>query len=323
MKKLFFLIGVVLVLVSCKKDVLNEATDTANSVIQNFDEASNARRLSYADTIFYKPSSGSNFFIRPTSRPRIAGYYQSIPAGLMLDSATGRINVTRSQSGIRYKVCYFSLSTRMKVDSTKLIISGIDYTDGIYTLSVGQDTAFPIYNADPSAGLPCFDDDDDDEEDDGCDFDETDLDDDGDDEVGGVNAQKLLVSKSNGTIDLAASISAGLLGANPVNGSTGDYLFYYRLNDFTQRALQSITVRVYYYNTVADIPQGLLDTLQFRNTQLSAVNSFRYSGEILPSNYSMSIAAGSSGLSELTSDQLYVRTYSRPKRPPVIIITAN
>lgn len=317
MKTIAFLLSLSILVIACKKTVNDAEGEIAWS--ESEEKGAAARRLLYSDTIFYIPASGS-LIIRPVSRPRGTGYYKSIPSGLALDSATGRVNVKLSQSGIRYKIYYLSLAG-IKRDSTKMVISGIDYMDGIYTLDSGQDTAFPLYNANPGT-LPCTDDDDDEEEeddDDGCEFDETDLDDDGDDEIPGVDDDNLFVNKRLGTIDLAKSLDSGLLGSSPANGANGDFLFYYRLADLSNKALQKITVRVYFYETVSDIPQALLDTLSFRNTQYQQVNNLFQAGGYT-GTASMSVASSASN-STLTADQQHIRTYSRPKRPPVIIIT--
>lgn len=315
MKTFLFILSFAIMIQACKKTADNPDSEKAWA---DTEEAGTAtRRLLYSDSIFYRPVSG-NLIVRPVSRPRGTGYYKCIPSGLALDSATGRVNVKLSQSGIRYKIYYVSFAG-IKRDSTKMIISGIDYMDGIYTLANGQDTAFPSYNANPGAALPCTDDDEEEEDDDdGCEFDETDLDDDGDDDVTGVDDDKLFVSKRLGTIDLEASLDSGLLGANPTNGATGDFLFYYRLADLSNKALQSIKVRVYFYQTVADIPQALLDTINFRNQQYQQVNNLFQAGGII-GTASMSVA--SAGSDTITADQQHIATYARPKRPPVIIIT--
>jgi hypothetical protein len=203
--------------------------------------------------------------------------------GLNLDSATGRINVTQSVSGIRYKIYYLSSAANLPIDSVKIVISGIDYADGIYEIAktaTVYDTTFPIYNARPSLVLPCGDDDEDDDgdvddDDNACVFDETDLDNDGNDDIAGVIQDKLLVDIKKGTIDVEASYHAGVFGAssNVPNGVTKDFTFYYRLQDPSNLALQEITVRLYHYKTRADIPQWLLDELGKRQEYNGLVNA--------------------------------------------------
>lgn len=272
--------------------------------------SSTTPRLSYGDTIFYLKNQPGDYTVQPVSRPASPGSFKANPIGLELDSITGQINVTQSETGLRYKIYYLD-STGKAIDSVKLVLSGIDYADGIYELQstpAAYDTAFPIYNARPELPLPCPPDDDDDNEgdddDQGCVFDETDLDNDGNDDIPGVIQDKLLVDIKQGTLDLEASFHAGIFGSsNPANGVTKDFTFYYRLNDFSNRALNKITVRIYHYKKRSDIPQWLLNELNNRNTLAQEVNM-------------------RSGGSQFSATALrYVD--SKPKRPPLIIIVSQ
>jgi hypothetical protein len=242
-----------------------------------------AGRLSYGDSIFYYKNQTAPYTVLPISKPATSGYFKAIPLGLSLDSVTGRINVMQSVSGVRYKIFYLSSATKLPVDSVKIVISGIDYADGIYEIARTAnryDTAFPIYNARPQLALPCGDDDEDDDgdlddDDNECIFDETDLNDDGNDDIAGVNQDKLLVDKKKGFIDVEASYHAGVFGSssNVPNGVTKDFTYYYRLQDSSNLALQQITVRLYHYKRYADIPQWLLNELGKRNNYLANINS--------------------------------------------------
>ena len=280
-----FFSGILILLFGCKKEVGPELAAAANSSVAS-EITTLVSRLSYSDTVFYVKNEPGNYIIRPVRRPQVAGYFKAIPAGLVYDSIYGRINVTRSETGLRYKMYYLS-PTGQKLDSTQFVISGIDYVDGIYDLSAGQDTAFPIYAANPGTPLPCDDDDDDD---DGCIFDERDLDGNGSNDIPGANSRGFRVNRRNAVIDLYATIAAGALGANPQNGAKDNFLFYYRLNDNSSEALQDITVRLYYYNTVANIPPALINELNARKAQDEQVNSLAGS-PLLTSNEP--VAAGS------------------------------
>jgi hypothetical protein len=254
------------------------------------------------------------------SKPTAAGYFKAIPLGLTMDTVTGNINVTQSETGLRYKVYYVS-PTGVLLDSVKLVISGIDYKDAIYEIAStpnAYDTAFPIYNARPEIPLPCGDDDEDDDgdiddDDNACVFDETDLDDDGNDDIPGVIQDKLLVDIKKGTIDAEASFHAGIFGSsNPANGLSKDFTFYYRLQDASNRALNKITVRVYHFKKRSDIPQVLLDTINVRNNIAIAVNN-RSSGNVT-NTASSGQAFNSFSLAEYAA---------KPKRPPIIIIVSE
>lgn len=279
-------------------------------------------RLSYGDTLFFL---GTNAFRFPVSKPSPSGYFKAIPFGLSIDTLTGRINIAQSETGIRYKIYYVSLAGE-KLDSVKIVISGIDYRDTIVQLAAtpsAYDTSFPIYNARPGLILPCGDDDEDgdgdlDDDDNRCVFDETDLDNDGDDDIDGVNQEKLLVDIKKGFIDVEASFQAGIFGSsNPANGLMRDFTFYYRIDDASNRALNKISVRVYHYRRRADIPQALFDTLNLRNDIAAAVNSRVYP---ISGQHPQVDTDGSYQSSSIFGRLEYA---SRPKRPPIIIIVSQ
>ncbi len=287
-------------------------------------------RLSYGDTLFNLRNQPGNFTISPLSKPNSAGFFKSIPAGLAIDSLTGIININQSETGLRYKIFYVAAAGGTALDSVKLVISGIDYRDGIYEIARtpnAYDTAFAIYNARPDLVLPCGDDDEDgdgdlDDDDNQCVFDETDLDDDGNDDIPGVIQDKLLVDIKKGTIDLEASFQAGIFGSSdPANGISKDFTFYYRLQDASNRALNKITVRIYHFKRRSDIPQTLLDTLNIRNQIATAVNS-RGSTQAVVTPVIEEVSASSSGsfISRIASREYYA---AKPKRPPIIIIVSQ
>lgn len=302
-----------LLIMGCQKDIANQqATEQLPNNNTSAGSVSNTR-LSYGDSVFYLQNQLASYTVLPVSKPNVPGYFKVIPIGLVLDSATGRINVTQSETGLRYKVYYLGANGN-RLDSTKIVISGIDYKDAIYEIAStpnNYDTAFPIYNARPELLLPCGDDDEDDDgdlddDDNTCVFDETDLNNDGNDDIPGVIQDKLLVDIKKGTIDVEASFHAGVFGSsNPANGLTKDFTFYYRLQDASNRALNKISVRLYHFRRRSDIPQSLLDTLNLRNQISAAVNS------------RTATDAGSMSISSRLEFE------ARPKRPPVIIIVSQ
>lgn len=269
-------------------------------------------RLSYGDSIFYLSGSITNDWADPVTKPSLPGYFKSIPAGLALDSVNGRINFAQSETGLRYKIYYVS-NAGTRIDSTKIVLSGIDYRDSIYEIRstpLAYDTAFPVYNARLENPLPCPDDDDDgpgDDDDTICVFDETDLDNDGDDDIDGVIQEKLLIDTKRGFIDMEASYEAGIFGSNPASGLNKDFTIYYRLRDASNMTLNKITVRVYHFRTRQEIPQELLDEIAIRKGLTAQVNS-------------------RGGYSPTQNGSLVARDFffeSRPKRPPVIIIVSQ
>lgn len=285
----FLLISGFVLLVACQKT----GTPADNNPSGN--------RLSYGDTLFFNHNLPADKFLTVVSTPSGTVKYKSIPGGLLLDSVTGRINLSKSESGIRYKV--FAVNAAgIATDSVKLVISGIDYADGIYNINstpIAYDTAFPIYNARPELLLPCSDDDDDDDDDSTCVFDETDLDDDDNDDIAGVIQDKLLVNIKTGTLDLEASFRAGIFGSSqPANGTLKEFVMYYRLNDGSNRALQKINLKIYYYQTENDIPLLLKNELNTRSNQAQTVNA-------------------------RLINTVEFSTYERPKRPPILIIVGR
>ncbi len=302
-----------LLITGCKKDIdYRQAAEQLSNSNTSIGSGSNSR-LSYGDSVFYLQNQSGNYTVLPVSKPNVPGYFKVIPMGLLLDSATGRINVSQSETGLRYKVYYLGVNGD-RLDSTKIVISGIDYKDAIYEIAStpnNYDTAFPIYNARPELLVPCGDDDEDDDgdlddDDNACVFDETDLNNDGNDDIPGVIQDKLLVDIKKGTIDVEASFHAGVFGSSdPANGLSKDFTFYYRLQDASNRALNKISVRLYHFKKRSDIPQFLLDTLNLRNQISAAVNSR---------------TANDSRVMSISSR---LEFEARPKRPPVIIIISQ
>jgi hypothetical protein len=300
------------IIVGCQKEMAEPASEKQTSKT-NEDTTSNPR-LSYGDTLFFLKNQSGNYIVPVVTKPNSAGYFKAIPTGLVLDSVTGNINVTQSETGLRYKVFYLS-TTGARLDSVKLVISGVDYKDAIVQIAQTQnvyDTAFPIYNARPEIALPCSDEDDDNDQ--LCIFDETDLNNDGNDDIPGVVQDKFLINIKTGTVDLEASFHAGVFGSsNPENGVTKDFQFYYRLQDASNMALNKITVRLYHYKTVNDIPQALLDTLSYRNYLSGQINSRTSNNGFNTNNNSPNPPNRFFSLSELAG----------PKRPPIIIIVSQ
>lgn len=296
--------------ISCKKDLTPESEPVVTAVATDLDaqaETARRQRLFYGDTIFYPTGITRNYFINIRGTPPVPGYFKAIPLGLALDSATGRINVNRSESGIRYKVFFVARSTGAFLDSNQIVIAGIGYTDGIYTLNEGESIAYPVYNSNPSLPLPCDDDDDDE----ACVFDETDLNNDGNDDIPGVNDFGFKVNEDNGQLDLGGSLGSGALGPDPQDGDNAEYEFYYRLNDLSNMSLQRIKVQLYFYNRAADVPQWLRDTINARRAQDTRVNARRP-----PAPPQRTTVTGGEVSTSKVSE-----LFARPKRPPIIIVT--
>lgn len=204
---------------------------------------------------------GNDHIITPLNNPG-AGTYFAMPMGLMIDSLSGAINISRSETGARYLVGFISAGTK-DTCMKELVLSGISYVDSVYVLSNNDSLAIPYYNADPSTISVCGNNDHPGPANNDCEFDDGDDDDNGNGQADEpppgqrANDQHVRVRTTNGVINLRQSLEDGALGANPRNGDSKDVTIFYRLSDCSNKALQKITVRLIYYERVSDIPQTL------------------------------------------------------------------
>lgn len=262
--------------------------------------------LSYGDSVFSASVVGNERRIYPVIKPAKPGYFSASLPGLDLDTATGRINLSRSESGLRYQVYYVSPDKKI-IAKTAVTVAGIDYQDRIYDLSSGlpEDLfAVPIFDMNPGVPLPCtytvngYT----------CKFDETDLNGDNIADYIGANNSKLIIDTLSGVIDLKKSLAAGIFGPIPpggnssfLNGRKKDVMIYYRLGDSNTRALKKITVRLVYFQSRALIPESMQLEINSRNQR-----------------YLLQPGSASS-----SGDDLLTLAYSTPKRPPLIVIVSG
>lgn len=233
--------------------------------------------LSYGDSILYlKPTSG-DYIVNPVVHRN--GVYSGFPEGIEIDDNTGAINISKSETGLRYRITH--TATDGTITTTKVVLSGITFTDHYYRISSGDSLASPVYNASTSRILPLN----------GSNFDEGNL----------ANSGGCSVKTNNGQINLAETIRNGVFGATPQNDVRKDFDIEYRLNDASGKSKNKLRVRLYYYDTMADVPQDLLETLQDREDL----------GVFL---------RGSGDASSATTNR--TERLARP-RPPCVIIIAN
>ncbi len=246
--------------------------------------------FSYPDTLFFKSNQTGNLIIPATNSQ--TGTYGVRPEGLSINVTTGAINVTLSESGLKYRV-YFIPTNTTDTCFKFVTISGVDYLSKIYNLNNNEDFATPSYKGLTSI-LPCSDgegenddsndddddDNDNDDDDNQCEFDDGNDDDDGDatsdEPTTGheVIPQGIDINKLTGKIDLRKTLQNGALGSNPANGTTKLVRIYYRITDNSQKALNFIEVKFHYYQSVAAVPQSLLNQIANKNSSLM-VNSAR------------------------------------------------
>jgi hypothetical protein len=244
---------------------------------KNAGEPSGPYDLSYGDSILYLQPSSNDYIVYPTTQR--SGTYSGFPDGIEIDDNTGAINVSKSETGLRYRITHRAPDGTET--TTKVVLSGITFTDHYYRISSGDSVALPVYNASPARMLPLT----------GSSFDEGNV----------ANNGGCSVKTTNGQINLSETIRNGVFGSVPQNDERRDFDIEYRLNDASGKSKNKLRVRLYYYNTMADVPQDLLETLQDRE-ELGVF--------LRPGNTSTAT------LTQRTEKE------ARP-RPPCVIIIAN
>jgi hypothetical protein len=205
---------------------------------------------SYGDTIIYpQPTNGQDYIVSPVNNPG-PGKYLAWPGGMVIDSVTGAIDVTKSNTGQRYAIGFVKAGTTDTCLSP-LIIGGADYMDSVYVLSENELQAVPYFDANPGIASICTGGN-------SCSFDVT----------GSAATAKVIVNKSTGAIDLQKTLNGtsllslgGAFGLIPTNGQTAVATIYYKLNDASNLALQHITVNMVYYDSKSNMTSGLLNSI--------------------------------------------------------------
>lgn len=244
--------------------------------------SSKPSQLTYGDSILYLRNQASDYIVYPVQQK--AGQYFGFPDGIEIDQASGAINVSKSETGLRYRIT--CVSPQGDTSQTMVVISGINFLDKFHHLSQGDSIALPIYNASLDKILPVN----------GSTFDEGNT----------ANSGGCSVKTINGQINLAQTVRNGVFGATPQNNANQEFDIYYRLNDNSSKALNKIRVKMYYYNTMNDVAPDLLQTLQDREND----------GVFLGTSY-LPLPNNSSTLRTRATAKT-----AKP-RPPCVIIIAN
>jgi len=233
--------------------------------------------LNYGDSILYLRPSAGDYIVYPTSSR--AGTYSGFPEGIEIDDKTGAINVSKSETGLRYRITH--TASDGTVTKTLVVLSGITFKDHFYRLSTGDSVANPIYNSDPNRLLPLT----------GSSFDEGNV----------ANTGGCSVKTDNGKINLKETIRNGVFGSPPRNYAQQTFEIKYKINDASGKTENKLKVLLYWYNTMADVPQYLWDILNDRTTQ----------GVFLRNSRSVN------------TDITGITTQAAKPRPPCVIIIAN
>ncbi|MCS5489237.1 hypothetical protein [Algoriphagus limi] len=256
-----FIVAIAFLIFSCNKEVEGPGGGAS------FD----CNQLSYADTIYYI-SATQSVLVSPQNNLEGEGTFEVSPEGLAIDPNTGVIDVNASETGLKYKITFIPNGSTQACE-TFVTIGGVNYLDGIYVLDQNETLAGPVYNGVPGLPLPCPDDDSDDGSDDNsCDFDV-------ENPTGQLLEDLGFEISSKGVFDLLETVENGTFGSVPVNGESLDVELYYQLPDLSANALNSIPLRFFYYETVADIPQALLDDIEEKSDLINesrSGNSFNF-----------------------------------------------
>lgn len=244
--------------------------------------------LNYGDSLFHLRDDRKDYVISPGKNLR--GTFGATPNGLHINPATGDINISKSETGLRYRV-FFVPTNSKDTCSQYLTVSGIDYLSKIYKLSSGDTLLKPVYNGRRDQSLPCGEGN---NGADGCEFDT-------DGDVGELKAatQGIAINKKNAIINLKRTLRNGAFGANPENGTAQVAKIYYRINDSSRKARNFIKVKFIYYATTRDIPAGLKNQIRTENARMAASPT---APSTLPVAYSED---------------------GRPVRPPIIVIVGH
>jgi hypothetical protein len=214
-----------------------------NKPNENTDPIVSPYKLSYGDSIIYLKATAGDYIVNPiTVKP---GVYSGFPDGIEIDGTTGAINVSKSETGLRYRITH--ISPQGDTTKTLVVLSGITFTDHFYRLSTGDSVANPVYNASPSRTIPLA----------GSSFDEGNI----------ANTGGCSVKTDNGKINLAESIRKGIFGAIPKNDDKKEIEIQYRINDGSGKSINKLKVLLYWYNSMADVPRYLWDILNDRTSQ--------------------------------------------------------
>ena len=204
-------------------------------------------KLSYGDSIFYVKEGDDENVIVPQGN--LKGRFSGFPEGIEIDEVTGAINVDKSETGLRYRITFIPDNAPQNTLTTIVLLSCISYLDKIYYVDQNQLKANPVYNGRTENVLPhtngesVFD------------------------EGGGCNGEGVAVNITDGSIDLAKTIANGVFGDVPKNGAQKEVELRYRIGDNSNKALNKLKVKLYYFETADDITQDLVLEMNERRNQ--------------------------------------------------------
>ncbi|MGB8194364.1 MAG: hypothetical protein WCF67_20705, partial [Chitinophagaceae bacterium] len=197
--------------------------------------------FSYSDSVIYP--NGGDLRISPVTP--MEGTYTAFPEGIELNESTGEIDVSESETGLRYRIT-FTPKNSTKIYTTTILLAGINYLDAFYFLSKNDTLSKAVYNGDVNRAVPVSS---------GKTVFDIDL---------GCNKEGIAVNIADGTINLAKTIRNGFFGRHPDNDSRKEFEMEYKIDDKSKQAKQELKIKLYYYETMADVPQKYFDLLKDR-----------------------------------------------------------
>jgi hypothetical protein len=199
-------------------------------------------KIDYGDSILYLRNQAGNTIVIPQPMGR-AGRFYAFPDGMEIDETTGAINISKSETGFRYRVTFVADNNRDSV-STKIVLAGINYQDFYHVQAQNDSLSRPSYNANlGNFNLPAaiFDED------------------------GSARARGLAINPVTGVINLNQTIRNGFFRPGlPQNNDQREVDVSYRLQDRSGNARNTIAVKLYFFNRMSDVDNGLKDLINDR-----------------------------------------------------------
>ncbi len=255
-------------------------------------------KLSYGDSILYRQNQAADYIVSPVGNT-LTGTYTGFPEGIEIDPRTGAINVSKSETGLRYKIIFFPDGTTDSV-STMVVLSGINFLDGFYKLTTSDSILRPLYNATGGKPVPGIGG--------GSVF----------DEGSGCNSAGCNVNTGDGTINLAQTVRNGVFGATPTNNDRHEFQMKYRINDNSGKASNALNVKLYYFETMSDVTPEVYDIINSRQGTILQYNAFSNMPIVTASLNGPGIIASPNGANGITG----INKPAKP-RPPCIFIIAR
>lgn len=207
--------------------------------------------LLYGDSIFY-PTGKEDYVIKP-ARTR-SGKYFAFPEGLEINAINGAISIGESELGLKYRVSFVASGSKDTI-TNYIVLSGINYLDGFYILSENDSVAKPLYNVDSLKAIPGIN------HGSGFDLDRK------------CNKSGCNVSTVTGSINLAQTVRNGVFGKDPKNNDRHEFLMSYKLNDKSGKSINKLNVKLYYYNSMKDVPKEAYDIIKSRRGTILGANN--------------------------------------------------